>query len=320
MEEKKEKAVAPSKEEVVGAGPSQPSNEPKNKPGVARIEVKIGIVAAAVIVALGVLFGTHVLCLHSWSDATCTHPATCELCGATEGKALGHDWKAATCTQPKTCRRCGKTKGSSLGHDWEAATCTKPKTCKRCVRTEGESLGHTVDTWKTVKEATCTATGRKEGVCTRCGATVTETIDMLAHTPGEWKITKDVTITSSGYVVPGTQEQKCTVCGAVLGTKDYTVNVSTSQVNALSRAASYLDMGGFSYKSLVEQLEFEGFSNEDATFAADHCGADWMYQAEQKAESYMSFMGFSRSGLIDQLEFEGFTPEQATHGADHVGL
>ena len=129
-----------------------------------------------------------------------------------------------------------------------------------------------------------------------------------------------MTITSSGYVLPGEKERKCTACGAVVDKSEYTVDVTTSQVNALSRASSYLDMGGFSYKSLVEQLEFEGFSNADATFAADHCGADWMKQVEQKAKSYMSFMGFSRSGLISQLEFEGFTSEQAAHGADYVGL
>ena len=79
-------------------------------------------------------------------------------------------------------------------------------------------------------------------------------------------------------------------------------------------------MGGFSHQRLVEQLEFEGYSNEDATFAADYCGADWMEQAEMSAKSYMRFMSFSRAGLIEQLQFEGFTAEQAAHGADSVGL
>ncbi|MCI9211327.1 MAG: hypothetical protein HFI83_11835 [Eubacterium sp.] len=33
-------------------------------------------------------------------------------------------------------------------------------------------------------------------------------------------------------------------------------------------------MGGFSHDGLVKQLEFEGFTNEESTFAADNCGAD----------------------------------------------
>ena len=42
-------------------------------------------------------------CAHQWSDATCTEPATCTLCGAVDGVALGHNYVediiAATCTK-----------------------------------------------------------------------------------------------------------------------------------------------------------------------------------------------------------------------------
>lgn len=314
-EEEKKPAENASKSAVESKG-----TEPIGGRKSLRIEVKIGAVAAVVVCILGLLFGTHVLCIHQWNEATCVNPVTCELCGQTKGKALGHKWKPASCTLPKRCRRCGEKKGHALGHDYRAATCTEPETCERCGATQGVALGHDVRDWSVSREATCTEQGTKEGICARCGAKVSETISKKDHTPGDWEITKDVTITSSGYVLPGEKERKCTVCGTVIDRSDYKVDVTTSQVNALSRASSYLDMGGFSYKSLVEQLEFEGFSNADATFAADHCGADWMKQVEQKAKSYMSFMGFSRSGLIDQLEFEGFTSEQAAHGADYVGL
>ena len=76
----------------------------------------------------------------------------------------------------------------------------------------------------------------------------------------------------------------------------------------------------FSYSGLIEQLEFEGFSTEDATYGADNCGADWMVQAEKKAKKYLDYTSFSHSGLVEQLEFEGFTPEQAEHGATSQGL
>lgn len=316
MSEEEKKSVENASESTAESKAAEPVGGRKGL----RAEIKIGVAAAIVICILGLLFGTHVLCIHQWDEATCVNPVTCELCGQTKGKALGHKWKPATCTLPKRCGRCGEKKGHALGHDYRAATCTGPETCERCYEPRGVALGHDVKDWNVSKEATCTEQGTKEGICSRCGAKVSEAISKKEHTPGDWEITKDVTITSSGYVLPGEKERKCTVCGTVIDKSEYKVDVTTSQVNALFRASSYLDMGGFSYKSLVEQLEFEGFSNADATFAADHCGADWMKQVEQKAKSYMSFMGFSRSGLIGQLEFEGFTPEQAAHGADYVGL
>ncbi|MBS6940066.1 MAG: Ltp family lipoprotein, partial [Slackia piriformis] len=71
---------------------------------------------------------------------------------------------------------------------------------------------------------------------------------------------------------------------------------------------------------LIDQIEYEKYSLEDATFAADHCGADWNEQAARVAQRYIDVMSFSRGGLIDQLEYEGFNQEQATYGADAVGL
>jgi hypothetical protein len=96
--------------------------------------------------------------------------------------------------------------------------------------------------------------------------------------------------------------------------------MSVSQQNAVGSAESYLDFMAFSRSGLIKQLEFEGFSTADATFAVDTVDVDWMVQAEKSAQSYLDFTSFSRSGLIDQLEFEGFTSEQARHGADSVGL
>ena len=47
---------------------------------------------------------------HTWTEATCTAPKTCDSCGETEGDVLEHSWTEATCTAPKTCSVCGKTK------------------------------------------------------------------------------------------------------------------------------------------------------------------------------------------------------------------
>lgn len=231
-----------------------------------------------------------------------------------------HEWADTTCTEPRTCVKCGETEGEPLGHDWQEATCIEPKSCARCGETEGEALGHEVGSWTTTTEPTCSEMGAREGVCTRCGETVTAGIPTVDHTPGEWEVTEDYSIQKNGTVVPGTQELKCTVCGAVLETKAYTVELTVSQQNALRTAESYLSFMAFSHSGLVDQLEFEGYSTEDATFAADHCGADWNEQAALCAQNYLDFMGFSRSGLIDQLLYEGFTQEQAEYGVNAVGL
>lgn len=89
--------------------------------------------------------------------------------------------------------------------------------------------------------------------------------------------------------------------------------------NALSKALSYLDYSAFSYSGLVKQLEFEGFTHQEAVYGVDNSGADWNEQAALKAQSYLDYSAFSRQGLIDQLEFEGFTSEQAEYGVKAVG-
>lgn len=78
-------------------------------------------------------------------------------------------------------------------------------------------------------------------------------------------------------------------------------------------------MSGFSYSGLINQLEYEKFTTEEATYGADNCGADWNEQAAIKAKSYLDSSSFSRDGLIKQLEYEGFTNEQAAYGVSQNG-
>lgn len=94
---------------------------------------------------------------------------------------------------------------------------------------------------------------------------------------------------------------------------------SLAQKNALRSAESYLSVMAFSYSGLIEQLEYEGYSPEDATWAVDNCKADWNEQAALKAQEYLDTMPFSRAELIDQLLYEGFTQEQAEYGVTEVG-
>jgi SOS response regulatory protein OraA/RecX len=93
---------------------------------------------------------------------------------------------------------------------------------------------------------------------------------------------------------------------------------SVSQANAREMANSYLQSSAFSLKGLIEQLEYEGFSNEDATYGAEATKADWKEQALLSAESYLRSAAFSQSGLKGQLVYEGFTDEEAEYGATNV--
>jgi hypothetical protein len=100
--------------------------------------------------------------------------------------------------------------------------------------------------------------------------------------------------------------------------------MTAGQENALRSAQGYIALSGFSRAGLIEQLSSkagEGFSRADATFAADHVGADWNQEAVQSAQAYLKLAGMSRSGLYEQLTSsagEGFTPAQAQYAVDKV--
>lgn len=95
---------------------------------------------------------------------------------------------------------------------------------------------------------------------------------------------------------------------------------TVSEQNALQSAQSYLSFTAFSRTGLIEQLEYEGFSNADATWAVDNVTVNWGDQAAEMAETYLDYSAFSRTGLIDQLEFEGFSNQDAVEAVDNVSV
>lgn len=93
-------------------------------------------------------------------------------------------------------------------------------------------------------------------------------------------------------------------------------NPTLGMKNALNKANQYLEIMPFSYFGLIKQLKFEKYSDEEATYAADNCGANWNEQASKKAKTYLDIMPFSKTGLKKQLEFEDFTSDQAEYGVN----
>ena len=109
-----------------------------------------------------------------------------------------------------------------------------------------------------------------------------------------------------------------------LGKKPQVVSNTSTAVtlgmkNALISAKEYLFYMAFSYNGLLRQLKFEGYTDDEAKYGVDNCGANWYEQAEKSAKEYLEYSAFSKSGLIHQLEFEGFTHDQAVYGVEQNG-
>ncbi len=124
---------------------------------------------------------------HPFADATCTAPKTCTACGVTEGEVLPHSFADATCDAPKTCTSCGATEGTALEHDYEEATCTVAKTCKLCGGTEGDPKGHSYT--KNVTAPTCTKKGYTTYTCD-CGDSYVDNYTNPKHSYSKYKCTK----------------------------------------------------------------------------------------------------------------------------------
>ena len=125
----------------------------------------------------------------------------------------------------------------------------------------------------------------------------------------------DATVTATTPATGGTADKGSTVVLTV----EVKPTLTLPQQNAIGKAESYLEYQAFSRSGLIAQLEFEGYSTEDATFGTDHIAADWSAQAGAKAKSYLEYQSFSRDGLYDQLIFEGFSDAEANAGLAAVG-
>ena len=89
---------------------------------------------------------------------------------------------------------------------------------------------------------------------------------------------------------------------------------------SVAAARILLSSSPYSRRALIDELEADGFSEEDAVYGADSCGADWKEQAVRSAENELSFYRYSFEELVESLEEEGFTREQAEYGARQNGI
>ena len=95
---------------------------------------------------------------------------------------------------------------------------------------------------------------------------------------------------------------------------------SENMEKALQTAKEYLSVMSFSYKGLVEQLKYTGYTEEEAVYAADRCGVNWMDEAVKAAKGYMSIDAVTLRSLTELLLNAGFTQEEADYGAGKAYL
>lgn len=146
--------------------------------------------------------------------------------------------------------------------------------------------------------------------CNECGTKKPVGIPaILAQSkPPEPSSSDSASINIGGYEAPNAQRQPMSL-------KDI-----TWFKQALKEAKGYLESGSFSKKGLIEQLMYDGYSFEQAQYAADHCCANWLDQAKKEVQSYLSSRWYSRRGLIEQLEYDGYTNEEARVAVDSCGV
>ena len=114
---------------------------------------------------------------------------------------------------------------------------------------------------------------------------------------------------------------RVTICAHVFvyNCKCWRTNRICWNEQAVKKAKSYLSHLAYSESGLLKQLDYEGFTPEQARFGVDHSDADWFAEAAEKAASYMEHLAYSRDGLYRQLEYEGFTPDQIEFALADVG-
>ncbi|MFQ8845894.1 MAG: Ltp family lipoprotein [Clostridia bacterium] len=99
-----------------------------------------------------------------------------------------------------------------------------------------------------------------------------------------------------------------------------TAAATENQQKALDKANEYVDTLPLSHDGLIKQLEYDGYTTDVATYAANNCSVNWNKEAKEMAEQYMDSTTYTYKEMVQQLEAEGFTKKQAKFGAKAVGL
>ena len=206
----------------------------------------------------------------------------------------------ATCTQRATCTVCGAEYGDALGHDfttsWTHDDNEHWKQCSRCDAKDDVSP-HTWDSGTITTAPTCTKAGKKTYSCTKCDATKIEPIPATGHSwKSDW--TSDAThhwyecdnkncdVTDnagkkgyaehSGGKATCTQNAVCEFCKAEYGEKlphDFTAE--TVDAKYLKSATTCTEKAVYYKSCAVCGLSSEGTADEATFFSGNALDHDW---------------------------------------------
>ena len=93
---------------------------------------------------------------------------------------------------------------------------------------------------------------------------------------------------------------------------------NTELENAIESAEAYNKIFAYSKKGLIENLKYEGFSEEIAECAAKSINANWKENCVRSAYSYLDLSPFSKEELIHQLDYDGFTAEEIDYAMNQI--
>ena len=219
----------------------------------------------------------------------------------------------ATCTQRATCTVCGAEYGDALGHDfttsWTHDDNEHWKQCSRCDAKDDVSP-HTWDSGTITTAPTCTKAGKKTYSCTKCDATKIEPIPATGHSwKSDW--TSDAThhwyecdnkncdVTDnagkkgyaehSGGKATCTQNAVCEFCKAEYGEKlphDFTAE--TVDAKYLKSAATCTEKAVYYKSCAVCGLSSEGTADEATFFsgnALDHNWGAWTQNSDERTHT-----------------------------------
>ncbi len=136
-----------------------------------------------------------------------------------------------------------------------------------------------------------------------------------------WTSSDTSVCTVSDGLVTALKDGTCTIT-ATAGKESATCTVtvykpaSTGELNALSKAKSYVSSLGISKVKLKDFLLDYGFTESEATYGVDNCGADWNQEALQQARSYMSSLSIPKSDLKKYLLNDNFTDSEAQYAVN----
>ena len=162
---------------------------------------------------------------HTYDSGTITAKATCTASGTVVYKCT-----KCSATKTDTVKATGHTAQTVAGR---AATCTvtgltdgtKCSVCNAVIKEQTviPVTAHNYTSQK--KEATCTENGYIHYTC-KCGAAYDEVITAKGHKPGSWTVVKQPQAGASGL-----EEVRCTVCSAVLDSREIVPSYITGDVD-----------------------------------------------------------------------------------------